>query len=56
MKSSHRAGDGGQCVEVAPTDALVHVRDSRRTTGPFLTVARPQWTAFLRIAAGTIEL
>ncbi|MGA4865341.1 DUF397 domain-containing protein [Streptomyces lavendulocolor] len=34
---------------------MVHVRDSKRTTGPVLTIAPTEWTAFLKMAAGTIE-
>ncbi|RRR80382.1 DUF397 domain-containing protein [Streptomyces sp. RP5T] len=56
VKSSYSAGDGGQCVEVAQTLGAVHVRDSKRTTGPVLMVAPTEWTAFLRMAAGATEL
>lgn len=49
-KSSYSSGEGGQCVEVARTAGAVHVRDSKRTTGPVLTVTPMEWTAFLRIA------
>lgn len=52
VKSSYSAGDGGQCVEVARADTLVHVRDSKWTTGPVLTIASTEWTAFLRMTAG----
>ncbi|GAA2347294.1 DUF397 domain-containing protein [Streptomyces cuspidosporus] len=51
-KSSHSSGEGGQCVEVARTVGAVHIRDSKRTTGPVLTVTPTEWTAFLRMAAG----
>ncbi|WP_370666141.1 DUF397 domain-containing protein [Streptomyces sp. IBSBF 2507] len=51
VKSSYSAGDGGQCVEIARTAGVVHVRDSKRGTGPVLTVAPTEWTAFLRMAA-----
>ncbi|UAX55684.1 DUF397 domain-containing protein [Streptomyces sp. A144] len=50
-KSSYSSGEGGQCVEVAQTAGAVHVRDSKRSTGPVLTVALTEWTAFLRMAA-----
>ncbi|MFE2375850.1 DUF397 domain-containing protein [Streptomyces sp. NPDC059398] len=49
-KSSYSSGDGGQCVEVARADALVHVRDSKRAAGPVLTVAPAEWAAFLKMA------
>ncbi|MYW64882.1 DUF397 domain-containing protein [Streptomyces sp. SID8379] len=48
MKSSYSAGDGGQCVEVARTVTLVHVRDSKRAVGPVLTIAPTEWTVFLK--------
>jgi hypothetical protein len=50
VKSSYSAGDGGQCVEVARTAGAVHIRDSKRTPGPVLTVSPTQWTAFVRTA------
>ncbi|MFB6617532.1 DUF397 domain-containing protein [Streptomyces sp. NPDC056367] len=45
QKSSH--SDGGACVEIAtcPTDQAVHVRDSKVTDGPNLTLAPATWTA-----------
>ncbi|WP_328223970.1 DUF397 domain-containing protein [Streptomyces sp. NBC_00310] len=52
VKSSYSAGNGGDCVEMARTDALIHVRDSKRASGPVLTVAPTAWTAFLRLDAG----
>ncbi|MFE0367635.1 DUF397 domain-containing protein [Streptomyces tendae] len=51
VKSSYSAGNGGDCVEVARTVGAVHVRDSKRSMGPVITVAPTEWTAFLRIAA-----
>ena len=53
-KSSYSSGEGGQCVEVARTVGVVHVRDSKRITGPVLSVTRTEWTAFLRMAAGRV--
>ncbi|MER5551533.1 DUF397 domain-containing protein [Streptomyces sp. NPDC002793] len=50
-KSSHSAGDGGQCVEVAPVPASVYVRDSKQAEGPVLRVGARQWTTFVRMAA-----
>ncbi|MET9608014.1 DUF397 domain-containing protein [Streptomyces sp. NPDC006512] len=46
-KSSHSSDAGGACVEVAAHPAAVHVRDSKVTDGPVLTVAPATWTAFL---------
>ncbi|MEU2734785.1 DUF397 domain-containing protein [Streptomyces sp. NPDC007095] len=51
-KSSYSSGEGGQCVEVARTGTLVHVRDSKRAAGPVFAVTPTEWTAFLRMAAG----
>ncbi|MEW1635516.1 DUF397 domain-containing protein [Streptomyces sp. NPDC093801] len=46
-KSSHSSDAGGDCVEVAAHPAAVHVRDSKVTGGPVLTVAPAAWSAFL---------
>ncbi|WP_018564604.1 DUF397 domain-containing protein [Streptomyces sp. PsTaAH-124] len=46
-KSSHSGTEGGQCVEVAAAPAAVHVRDSKATTGPKLTVSRTAWAGFV---------
>ncbi|MEU5366935.1 DUF397 domain-containing protein [Streptomyces sp. NPDC005925] len=51
-KSSYSSGEGGQCVEVARTAAVVNIRDSKQTTGPVLAVGRAEWGAFLRMACG----
>ncbi len=47
FKSSYSGGGGGNCVEVARTDAAVHVRDSKTNNGPRLTVARSEWATFV---------
>ncbi|MGW8333291.1 DUF397 domain-containing protein [Streptomyces sp. NPDC055897] len=42
VKASYSGGDGGQCVECTPGTAVsgsVHVRDSKATDGPVLTVS-----------------
>ncbi|WP_228989989.1 DUF397 domain-containing protein [Streptomyces sp. DH8] len=46
-KSSYSDGDGGACVEVAAHPAAVHVRDSKVSEGPVLTVAPAAWSAFV---------
>ncbi|MEU7565560.1 DUF397 domain-containing protein [Streptomyces fradiae] len=51
FKSSHSAGDGGQCVEVAVRPARVHVRDSKDTTRAALAVEPTAWAAFVEFAA-----
>ncbi|MFD6419027.1 DUF397 domain-containing protein [Streptomyces sp. NPDC060194] len=45
-KSSRSGSEGGACVEVAHP-AAIHIRDSKLTDGPVLTVAPATWTAFL---------
>ncbi|MFG2878084.1 DUF397 domain-containing protein [Streptomyces sp. NPDC048337] len=46
-KSSYSGSQGGECVEVATHPAAVHVRDSKVTDGPVLTVAPTTWAAFV---------
>lgn len=44
------------CVEVAPADDFVKVRDGKRTQQPPLTLPRADWHAFLDdIAAGNFR-
>ncbi|MFG2984323.1 DUF397 domain-containing protein [Streptomyces sp. NPDC048258] len=45
-KSSYSGGDGGECVEVAACPSAVHVRDSKDTTRPALTLTPAAWAAF----------
>ncbi|MGX1131340.1 hypothetical protein RKD49_003530 [Streptomyces glaucescens] len=54
FKSSYSSNDGPDCVEVAiaPTHSTVHVRDSKRPTGPQLALTPTAWTDFL---AGVCE-
>lgn len=47
FKSSYSGSQGGDCVEVATHPAAVHIRDSKVTDGPVLTVPPAAWTAFL---------
>ncbi|MEU9303942.1 DUF397 domain-containing protein [Streptomyces sp. NPDC048269] len=44
-KSSYSDTDGGQCVEVATSPTTVHVRDSKITDGPVLTLTPSAWAA-----------
>ncbi|WP_326700044.1 DUF397 domain-containing protein [Streptomyces sp. NBC_01754] len=46
-KSSYSGSEGGNCVEVAAHPAAVHIRDSKTTDGPVLTVPPAAWTAFV---------
>ncbi|GGL72822.1 DUF397 domain-containing protein [Streptomyces fumigatiscleroticus] len=52
IKSSYSGADTPSCVEVAPTPATVHVRDSKVPHGPRLTLTPTAWTAFLPYASG----
>ncbi|WP_030609970.1 DUF397 domain-containing protein [Streptomyces sclerotialus] len=46
-KSSHSGPQGGDCVEVAVTPVLVHIRDSKDIARPAITFSPSAWTAFL---------
>lgn len=46
-KSSYSGGDGDNCVEVAACPSTVHVRDSKRPTGPQLALSPATWTEFI---------
>ncbi|OHV63468.1 DUF397 domain-containing protein [Pseudofrankia sp. BMG5.36] len=47
-KSSHSAGNGGECVEVAALpDGGRAVRDSKDPEGPVLRFTAAEWRAFL---------
>ncbi|MFF8917031.1 DUF397 domain-containing protein [Streptomyces sp. NPDC015032] len=46
-KSSYSSDQGGNCVEVATHPAAVHIRDSKVTDGPVLTVPPAAWAAFV---------
>ncbi|MFC6983483.1 DUF397 domain-containing protein [Streptomyces cirratus] len=50
-KSSYSGDAGGDCVEVAAHPAAVHVRDSKVSDGPVLTVSPATWIAFVCDAA-----
>ncbi|MFI8999348.1 DUF397 domain-containing protein [Streptomyces sp. NPDC053541] len=47
FKSSYSSEQGGDCVEVATTPDTVHVRDSKDTARPSLTLSPTAWDAFL---------
>ncbi|MEU1165772.1 DUF397 domain-containing protein [Streptomyces sp. NPDC005921] len=48
FKSSY---SGGECVEVAVSPAMVHIRDSKDTTHVVLAVKPTVWTEFVEFAA-----
>ena len=50
FKSSYSGGSGGNCLEVAAAPTRVHVRDSKDTAIPGLTVAPDAWTSFVQFA------
>ncbi|KOU77711.1 toxin [Streptomyces sp. MMG1533] len=52
FKSSYSGGtDGESCVEIAPTPGTIHVRDSKHTEGPRLTVTPAVWADFVMYAS-----
>ncbi|TWG06946.1 DUF397 domain-containing protein [Streptomyces brevispora] len=46
-KSSYSGAEGGQCLEFAAAATRVHVRDSKQTSGPVLTVGPGAWMGFV---------
>ncbi|ANW19382.1 DUF397 domain-containing protein [Streptomyces clavuligerus] len=56
IKSSY-SGNGGQCVEWAPSYASVHgvvpVRDSKQSDGPVLMVSAAAFTGLVAMARDT---
>ncbi|MFJ9239701.1 DUF397 domain-containing protein [Streptomyces anulatus] len=50
-KSSYSGGEQGQCVEVAGTPGVVHVRDSKNPDGPSLTLTTADFAAFTKFAS-----
>ncbi|MFJ3900369.1 DUF397 domain-containing protein [Streptomyces sp. NPDC090025] len=48
FKSSYSSNsEGDDCVEVARTPGVVHVRDSKQTAGPRLAFGPAAWAGFL---------
>ncbi|MGW5212254.1 DUF397 domain-containing protein [Streptomyces sp. NPDC004051] len=47
LKSSYSGDEGGECVEVAPGPAVIHVRDSKERGGPQLAFPRSAWSGFV---------
>ncbi|GAB3961233.1 DUF397 domain-containing protein [Streptomyces sparsus] len=50
QKSTYSGSGGGDCVEVAQCPSAVHIRDSKRTAGPQLTVQPDTWRTFVEFA------
>lgn len=51
FKSSYSGGDGDSCIEVAVSEATVHVRDSKVEEGPRLALTPASWALFVAFAA-----
>ncbi|MGH3309892.1 MAG: DUF397 domain-containing protein [Streptomyces sp.] len=51
FKSSYSGAEGGECIEVAPSSGIVHIRDSKTNAGPILSVPSAGWAAFVEFAA-----
>ncbi|WP_446040545.1 DUF397 domain-containing protein [Streptomyces sp. SID1121] len=55
VKSTYSNGNGGGCVEWAPTHrastGLIPVRDSKNPTGPALLLTPAAWTHLVALAA-----
>ncbi|WP_420079340.1 DUF397 domain-containing protein [Streptomyces sp. JL4002] len=51
FKSSYSGAEGGDCIEVAGTPDVVHVRDSKQLGGPVLTLGPAAWAGFVKLAA-----
>ncbi|WP_460068021.1 DUF397 domain-containing protein [Streptomyces sp. YKOK-I1] len=47
FKSSYSNDSGGQCLEVAPSPEVTHIRDSKNPGGPVLRVSAESWAAFV---------
>jgi hypothetical protein len=43
--------ENGSCVEVAATDTVIGVRDSKNADGPVLAFPADRWAAFLATTA-----
>ncbi|MEU2055070.1 DUF397 domain-containing protein [Streptomyces bungoensis] len=49
QKSTHSA-EAANCVEIARTPSVIHIRDSKTPTAPHLSFPPTTWTAFLSCA------
>ncbi|MFE1942026.1 DUF397 domain-containing protein [Streptomyces massasporeus] len=50
VRSSYSSEEGGECVEVAVSPHVVHVRDSKDIARPGLAVEAAAWDAFVGFA------
>ncbi|WP_405768811.1 DUF397 domain-containing protein [Streptomyces sp. NBC_01538] len=54
FKSSYSdSSNGNDCVEIATAPDGIHVRDSKATQGPRLTLAPTTWAEFISYASGS---
>lgn len=51
FKSSYSGAEGGECLEIATTSHIVHVRDSKAPARAQLALLHSEWAAFVRYAA-----
>ncbi|WP_326575743.1 DUF397 domain-containing protein [Streptomyces sp. NBC_00481] len=47
FKSSYSSDQGDDCVEVAALPSTIHVRDSKLSVSPELTLSPAAWTPFI---------
>ncbi|MEW2303082.1 DUF397 domain-containing protein [Streptomyces sp. NPDC006655] len=47
FKSSHSGSQGDSCIEVAVTEQVVCVRDSKDVSRPHVAVGRDGWAEFV---------
>ncbi|MGC2996906.1 DUF397 domain-containing protein [Streptomyces sp. G35A] len=52
FKSSYSGSQGDSCVEVALTEQIVCVRDSKDVTRPHFAVGSEEWSRFVGFVAG----
>jgi hypothetical protein len=50
FKSSYSGSQGDDCVEVAVTEQIICVRDSKDVTRPHFAVGREEWSRFVGFA------
>ncbi|MEU3086073.1 DUF397 domain-containing protein [Streptomyces massasporeus] len=51
FKSTYSGTQGDDCVEVAVTEQVICVRDSKDVTRPHFAVGREEWSRFVGFAA-----
>ncbi|BBB00452.1 hypothetical protein RVR_7520 [Actinacidiphila reveromycinica] len=55
-KSSYSSQDNGNCVEVAPLDGVVGIRDSKDKEGAALLVTAAGWASFVGLVrSGAVD-